>query len=117
VRVEENEGVLYFDVTRSSGAMDWVSVQLDTMPSSARHQDGDVMTAVRLHEVSRLTHLPTTYRPPLQTGPNWLLLGFILYRADLPNFDTCLISTPLPNYTKKGVEFRAGMCRNYALLL
>jgi hypothetical protein len=33
-------------------------------------------------------------------------------RADLPNFDTCLISTPLPNYTKKGVEFRAGMCRN-----
>jgi hypothetical protein len=23
---------------------------------------------------------------------------------------TCLISTPLPNYTKKGVKFRAGMC-------
>jgi hypothetical protein len=33
-------------------------------------------------------------------------------RVGVPNFDTCLNSTHQPNYTKMGVEFRAGRCRN-----
>ena len=50
--VEETAGLVYFDVLRNSGDMDWVSVELTTTSSTARATDGDILYLSLMQEVS-----------------------------------------------------------------
>ena len=49
--VEENVGTIYFDVTRSLGSLDTISVDMITIATTAHAQTGDDINLSVIHQV------------------------------------------------------------------
>ena len=49
--MEENDGTIYFDVTRSLGSLDTISVDMITIATTAHAQTGDDINLSVIHQV------------------------------------------------------------------